>query len=153
MKIQAPEIQCAVNLGFNVFKSENIIRMHDTDMSGHLYFPSQFRLIHDAYDDLLHAEGVSVEKLFHKIGYIFVIVHCETDFLLPLNVGDPICVHAGVENIGNTSFTLTYKIFRKKDTLVGLGKTIFVGLDNLSRKKCPIHPFFRSILDKYLINS
>lgn len=130
------------------FLTDNKVRMHDTDMAGILYFGSQFRFVHDAWEDMIAEMGFSFERLFGKENFLFVIVHAESDYLRPLQAGDSLKIVAVIEEIKNTSFIVNYKIFRDKD-LVGTAKTIHVTIDKLTRKKIPIPPHFRSKLQMY----
>ena len=132
-----------------VFITKNRVRMHDTDMAGILYFPRQFRFVHDALEDLLDAEGTNFQKIFTTEEFVFVIVHAESDYYTSLFVGDPIEVHVYVERLGNTSFTLKYNIYRN-NVLTGSAKTVHVCLESKARKKAPIPQLFREKFSKYL---
>ncbi len=133
-----------------MFIAHNKVRMHDTDMAGLLYFARQFRFAHDALEDLYESEGYDFDNVFHKRDFVFVIVHCEADFFAHLKVGDKLEVHVSVEKIGNSSFTMSYNIFKKDDILVGTVKTIHVCLKASDRKKITIPDEFRLVLEKYL---
>lgn len=124
--------------------------MHDTDMAGILYFPRQFRFVHDALEDFLDSEGTNFEIIFHKEKFVFVIVHAESDYLSPLKVGDSLEVQLSVENIGTSSFTFAYKIFKTDGTLTGTAKTVHVALESHSRTKIPIPESLKNILVKHL---
>lgn len=131
-----------------MFISQNQVRMHDTDMAGILYFARQFRFAHDALEDFLAAEGLGLDVVFHGSHFVFVIVHAEADYLATLRVGDKLKVHLSVIHIGNTSFTINYKIYRGEE-LVGTAETVHVTLEATSRKKIPIPDEFRKKLEKY----
>jgi len=132
-----------------MFIAKDIVRMHDTDMAGILYFPRQFRFIHDAFEDFLAKEGFGFEKLFNEHAFTFVVVHAESDYLAPLKVGDPLTVHLFTENIGETSFTIGHEIYKEEKKLVGTGKTVHVTLDGKSRKKITVPDEWRNVLKKY----
>lgn len=121
------------------FIAKNKVRMHDTDMAGILYFPRQFRFAHDALEDFVENMGVTFDQLFREEEFVFVIVHAESDYYVPLHVGDNIEVHLSVERIGNSSFTIVYQIYREPEhILVGSAKTVHVCLESKSRIKIPI---------------
>lgn len=130
-----------------MFISKNRVRMHDTDMAGILYFPRQFRFVHDALEDFVEDKGYSFYRVFHENSFVFVIVHCEADYFAALNVGDALDVHLFIENIGNSSFTVAYDIFREGQK-VGAAKTVHVTLERISRKKIAIPQEFRQILEQ-----
>lgn len=123
--------------------------MHDTDMAGILYFAKQFRYVHDALEDLVEKEGFSFDYLFSNSDFVFVIVHAEADYLSPVKVGDLLEVHVEVENLGTTSFTMSYKIFKANDVMIGKAKTVHVCLDSKNRQKIPIPDVMRKIFQKY----
>jgi 1,4-dihydroxy-2-naphthoyl-CoA hydrolase len=131
-----------------MFVAKNKVRMHDTDMAGILYFARQFRFAHDALEDFVENEAFDFDKVFHKENFVFVIVHCEADYFAPLRVGDKLEVQVSVEKIGNSSFTMNYRIYREKSE-VGTVKTVHVTLERSSRKKIPIPQDFRQILEKH----
>ena len=134
-----------------MFISYNKVRMHDTDMAGILYFAKQFRFVHDALEDLVEKEGFSFDHLFNNSNFVFVIVHAEADYLTPVKVGDLLEVHVEVENLGNSSFTMVYRIFKTNDVLMGKAKTVHVCLDAKTRQKTPIPDKLRKVFQKHLI--
>ena len=136
-----------------MFISYNKVRMHDTDMAGLLYFARQFRFAHDALEDFTESQGLNFNQVFHQEKFIFVIVHCESDYYAPLFISDELEIHLTVEQIGNSSFTILYHILKKKDqTLVGLVKTVHVCLDSQSRKKIEIPSHLKTKLEKFLVS-
>jgi len=139
-------------MGGMPFITKNKVRMHDTDMAGILYFPRIYRFAHDALEDFIESEGTNFEQIFHKEKFVFVIVHSEADYYVPMKVGDPLEVHLYIERIGNSSFTIGYKIYREPvKELVGSAKTIHVCLDSTTRTKIPIPETMRTSLLKHLI--
>lgn len=133
-----------------MYIAQNKVRMHDTDMAGILYFARQFRFAHDALEDFAQSEGFSFDKVFHESAFVFVIVHAEADYLVPLKVGDHLEVHLTIEKVGTTSFHIHYNIYKKDKTLVGTAKTVHVTLDSKTRTKIPIPPTFKVILEQHL---
>ena len=124
------------------------VRMYDTDAAGILYFGNQFRFAHDTFEAMMDVEGWNFQRLFEVEPFIFVIVHAESDYLGSLHVGDEIEVVATVTHIGNSSFTLSYHIYKAK-VLVGKAQTVHVCLDKITRSKQPIPASFRPVLMKY----
>lgn len=134
-----------------MFIAKNKVRMHDTDMAGILYFPRQFRFVHDALEDFVESEGYSFQQIFHEENFVFVIVHCEADYYVPLVVGDALNVHVAVERIGTSSFTMLYEIYKTDHTHAGSAKTIHVTLERVSRTKILIPAILKKSLEKHLI--
>ncbi len=133
-----------------MFVTKNKVRMHDTDMAGILYFPRQFRFVHDALEDWMENEGLYFERLFTEEHFAFVIVHAEADYKAPLKVGDKLEVHLAVEKIATTSFIIDYVIYKEKK-VVGTAKTVHVTIDRETRKKIPIPIHLKSALQKNLL--
>lgn len=135
-----------------MYISKNTVRMHDTDMAGILYFAKQYRFAHDAWEELLEAEGVVLRDLFANSPFLFVIVHSEADYYQPLMLGDHVEVSVTVESIGNTSFTVLYSIaIAGTENVMGVAKTVHVCVDAKSRQKITIPDLFRDKLSKYLV--
>ncbi|MBT5953305.1 acyl-CoA thioesterase [bacterium] len=131
-----------------MFESKTSVKMYDTDAAGILYFASQFRFAHEAFEELLLKEGYTFADLLEREPFIFVIVHAESDYVAALKVGDKIDVKAWVSKIGNSSFEFSYHFFRD-DELVGKAKTNHVTLSRVERQKIEIPNKVKSILNKY----
>lgn len=133
-----------------MFIAHNVVRMHDTDMAGILYFARIYRFAHDALEDFMEYEGIRFQEMFRGSDFAFVIVHSEADYRQPLTVGDKLDVHVLVEKVGTSSFTMGYKIYRSDDhELVGTAKTVHVTLDPKTRSKIHIPEKFRVLLHNY----
>lgn len=113
------------------------IRLHDTDAAGVIFFANQFKIIHDAYEDLLEKVGWSFRTMLKGKNYFLPIVHAESDFKTPVFVGDKIVITVKVGLIGKTSFSLEYTLKRGK-TLVGTAKTVHVAINQKNHKKVPL---------------
>ncbi len=122
------------------------------DLAGLLYFPRQFRFVHDALEDFMAQEGLPFEKIFHESPFMFVIVHCESDYLEAMKVGDHLEIHLHCQEVGTTSFTLGYRIFRDDGLEMGKAKTVHVALDKEKREKIPIPTELLKILKKHCIH-
>lgn len=135
-----------------MFITKNKVRMHDTDMAGILYFPRQFRFMHDAFEDMMHTEGYCYNKIFKSDDFVYVVVHAESDYIKALHVSDDLEVRVCIEAIGTTSFTVSYEIYRLGNVepeLVGRGKTVHVTLKNSTRTKIPIPEKLRKTLERF----
>lgn len=130
-----------------MFTYKTKIRLHDTDAAGIIFFANQFKLIHDAYEDLLEKFGWSFKTMLKNTKYFLPIVHAESDYKIPVFVGDKIAITIKVGHIGTTSFSFEYTLKRGK-TLVGTAQTVHVTIDQKTRKKIPLPPAIRSALKK-----
>lgn len=132
-----------------MFITKNTVRMHDVDIVGILYFPKQFRFAHEALEDFLESENMAFGKLLKQKDFLFVIVHCESDYLSPLTVGDKLEVHVFIEHIGKTSFTVAYDIYLENGRKAGSAKTVHVSLDHKTRSKISIPESLLHLLHKH----
>ena len=130
-----------------MFTYKTKIRLHDTDAAGIIFFANQFKIIHDAYEELLEKIGLSCQTILNETNFFQPIVHAESDYKAPLFVGDKIVITIKVGHIGKTSFSLEY-ILKRGKTLVGTAKTVHVTIDQKTRKKIPIPSSLRLALKK-----
>jgi len=124
------------------------IRLHDTDAAGIIFFANQFKIIHDAYEDLLEKFGWSFQTMLKGTDYFLPIVHAESDYKTPVLVGDKIVITIKVGHIGSTSFSFEYTLKRGK-TLVGTAKTVHVTINQKTRQKIPLPKALRKALENY----
>ena len=122
------------------------IRLHDTDAAGILFFAHQFEIVHDAYELLLEKFGCSFPTMLKKRSFFLPIVHAESDYKVPLFVGDRIAISIKVGHIGETSFSFEYVIQNAQKKIVGTAKTVHVTINKKSRKKVPLPSELRTKL-------
>ena len=133
-----------------MYTYQTIIKLHQTDAAGLLFFSHQFEIIHDAYESLLEKIGFGFATLIQKKTYFLPIVHAEADYKAPLFVGDRITVQVTVEHIGETSFSFAYKLFNSQKKLIGTARTVHVTTDKKTRKKISLPSNMRSAISKLL---
>ncbi len=131
------------------FTYKTQLRLHDTDAAGILFFANQFKFLHDAYEHVLEKMGFSFQEMLTKRDYFLPIVHAESDYKMPLYVGDKITVTVTVAHIGTTSFSFAYEIRNTKKQLVGTGKTVHVTINKKTHTKIPLPKECRQALEKF----
>ena len=124
------------------------IRLHDTDAAGIIFFANQFKIIHDAYEELMEKFGWSFKAMLKDTNYFLPIVHAASDFKTPVFVSDKIAIGIKVGHVGRTSFSFEYTLKRGK-TLVGTAKTVHVAINQKTAKKIPLPPALRKLLVKH----
>ena len=134
-----------------MFQYTTTIKLHETDAAGLLFFTNQFKLMHDAYEQLIESLGFGFAVLIRERSYFLPIVHAQADFKAPLFVGNRITIQVGVDHIGETSFSFAYTITDEQKHLVGTGKTVHVTMDKKTHTKIPLPPDMRSALSKLLV--
>jgi len=127
---------------------QTTIKLHHTDAAGILFFSHQFSIIHEAYEVLFEQIGFSFARLIRESDFFLPIVHAESDYKAPLFVGDRIIVNVNIANIGNTSFTLEYKIANANKLIVGTAKTVHVSIDKQNGEKISLPEDLRNALTK-----
>jgi len=132
-----------------MFAYKVTIKLHETDAAGLLFFSQQFKLIHDAYEELLESFGIGFSVMLKKKSYFLPIVHAESDYKKPLFVGDRLIIEVTVGAIGKTSFTFEYRLLKNK-VLVGTAKTVHVTISKKTGKKIPLPSEMRKALKKVL---
>ncbi len=126
-----------------------VVRMYDTDAAGIIYFASQFRFAHDAFESVMALSGKGFRDLIENESYMFVIVHAESDFKAPMRLGDKIAVKTIVSHIGHTSFSMAYEITNQDGVVTGTTKTIHVALDKATWKKRELPDDVKAFLRKF----
>lgn len=121
------------------------IRLQETDATGVLYFAEQFKIVLEAFEELLVQRGFSFKALTES-PYFMPVVHAESDYLAPLYVGDQIEVEAKVERVGTSSVTMGYCL-RKIATgeEVGRAKIVHVLVDRETRASVPLPDHLRGV--------
>lgn len=123
------------------------IRLRDTDATGVLYFTEQFRIALEAFEEYLKSSNYSLGVLVHNSDYLTPIVHVEGDYYAPLLVGDDIRVSLEVSKIGNSSFTLFYRLF-KSEKEVGKVSIVHVCVSKEMKTSHPLPDHLLSLLRK-----
>lgn len=124
------------------------IKLHETDAAGLLFFSHQFKIIHDAYESLLEKIGFGFANLIREKDFFLPIVHAESDYKLPLFVGDVLEIRITVENLGRTSFTFAYELRNARRQIVGTARTVHVTVDKKTRKKIPLPQDMRKKIEE-----
>lgn len=119
-----------------MFRHHTTVRLAHTDAAGLLFFPNQFLLAHEAYEEWLKLAGFSIAQVLRERELLIPIVHCEADFHAPLQVGDQLVVELRCESRGTHSFTLGYTL-RRGEEVVGTTKTVHVCVERKSMGKVP----------------
>jgi 1,4-dihydroxy-2-naphthoyl-CoA hydrolase len=132
-----------------VVKKKIIVRLHDTDAAGLLFFAHQFFYAHDVYEELLRAIGLPMESLLEEEDFFVPIVHAESQYLRGLSVGQEVEISVAVSSLGNTSYTLEYELRNSGGEVVGRAKTVHVSVDRITRKKILLPEKLRSRLEAF----
>lgn len=130
-----------------------IVKLHDTDASGRLFFACQFKIIHDVYQKFMKKIGYSLSDRLLKKDFYLPIRHAEADFLQPVQVDDDIRIFLTVAKVGKSSFTLAYKLSTRRATLLGTARTVHAAIDPATGKKIALPEAFKKKLQKLAANN
>ena len=131
-----------------MFTYKTTVKMHDTDAAGVLFFGNQFKMIHDAYEEMIERLGVGFATILKKTDFFVPIVHAEADYKTPLFVGDKITVKIRLARVGKSSFAFSYVLLGKNNKIVGTAKTVHVTTNQKTKKKIPLPDKIRLALKK-----
>jgi 1,4-dihydroxy-2-naphthoyl-CoA hydrolase len=93
------------------FKYSRVIRFHETDAAGVVYFANLLTLCHEAYEASLQAAGIDLKSFFSGQSALAVpIVHAEANFYQPLFCGDAIAILLTPKALSPHSFEVNYRI-------------------------------------------
>jgi len=134
------------------FTSVQKIRFDDVDGAGIVYYPKYFHLCHAAFEDFFDtAASISYPGLIRERRLGFPTVAVESSFTAPLAYGDVAVVELSVKQVGRTSVTFAYRIWRRRDGAPCFqAEVVTVLIDLDSQRPVPIPPELRAILEQYL---
>jgi 1,4-dihydroxy-2-naphthoyl-CoA hydrolase len=124
------------------------LRMRDTDAGGVLFFARQFDLVHEALEAFLDELGFGLGRQLDREDFITPVVHAESDYRLPVRLGDSIRIRLSVEHIGRRSFTVSYELCNDAGKTTGTARTTHVAISKATRKAIPLPPPLRESLEK-----
>jgi 1,4-dihydroxy-2-naphthoyl-CoA hydrolase len=87
------------------------IYLSDTDAAGVVYFAKGLEICHQAYEESLAEQGISLKQMIQEGKTALPIVHGEIDFLRPLFCGDRIQISLVASLINHSEFAIAYQIF------------------------------------------
>jgi 1,4-dihydroxy-2-naphthoyl-CoA hydrolase len=129
-----------------MFSYHTHIYLHDTDLTGVIYFPNQLRLALEAFENFSRPKGCNIKTLIDE-GYLIPVVHAEADYMAPLEMGDEIKISIWLDKMGTSSFTLCFSYYNQtKQILAGTAKITHVFIRHTTKRSTPIPEEFRSIL-------
>ena len=123
------------------------VRLQDTDATGVLYFPEQFKMALETFEDFLSHHQMSLRELIDS-PYLLPVVHAEANYLAPVMVGDELDIYLTVQAVGTKSVTLAYRfVDHKKKLDVGTATIVHVTIDRHTRSSVPMPDFLKVIFE------
>jgi 4-hydroxybenzoyl-CoA thioesterase len=134
------------------FSSGQIVRFHDIDRAGIVYYPRFFDYIHRTFEDFCESEvGVPHHTIVDEMKVGFPVVHIESDFHHPLQHGDRITVEMTCARLGRSSMTMRYRLFRPGATDPAAEAAITTACVEITKvKPIPIPDLLRAAFQRHL---
>ncbi len=93
-----------------MYTYETTLRLRDTDAAGVIYFANIFNLAHEALESFMASVGMDIGIIIRSTHFDLPVVHAEADYRKPILPGDRLHIDVTNEQLGETSFTLLYRI-------------------------------------------
>lgn len=87
-----------------------MVRFHEIDRAGIVYFATIFQYCHEAYEDLLVELVGNLEEFFRATDWGLPLVHAEADYAQPLRLGDRVKIALRPARVGEKSVTYEYTL-------------------------------------------
>jgi len=129
-----------------MFTQRRFIQLHDTDAYGILFFANQLRFCHDAFQEWLRQLGMPMEPRRDRAVFVAVVVHAESDYRAPVELGDEITVTMHVAKLGTTSFTSAFSFTNQRGVVVGEARLVQVTINPMTSGKIAIPADLRAAL-------
>ncbi len=118
------------------FQYHRVIRFHETDAAGVVYFANVLTLCHEAYEAALGEADFNLGRFFSRDGGFAVpIVHTQSDFYQPLKCGDAIAILLTPTQLTSHSFEISYKVYRL-DQAAAIAPNQKAAVSALTRHMC-----------------
>lgn len=119
----------------NPYLYHRIIRFHETDAAGVVYFANVLTLCHEAYEASLAAAGIDVRAFFGGGPFAVPVVHGAVDFRRPLYCGDQVAIALAPHPLDDTSFEIDYTLANAEQQTVATALTRHVCIDGIRRQR------------------
>lgn len=122
------------------FDYTRLIRFHETDGAGVVYFANGLVLCHEAYEASLEAAGIGLREFFSPTDLAYPITHASIDFRRPLYCGDRIVTVLTPEQSDESSFAIAYHLHKAEapDKVVATAQTHHVCIEAQMRSRHPL---------------
>lgn len=117
-----------------------VVRFHETDAAGVVYFANILTLCHEAYEASLVATGINVQEFFGGSALAVPVVHASVDFRRPLHCGDEVAIAITPLRLDDTTFEISYCLSNADQKIVATATTRHVCIDGANRQRHPLSP-------------
>jgi len=128
------------------FADPRRVRFQDVDAAGIIFYPRILEYMSDVYIAMLMSAGWDLPTELRTGTVGTPLVHAEADYLAPLRFGDEVSVEVVGVKLGETSFTVGYRVRTATGKVAAVGQTVHVCLDRTTFRPQAIPPVLREML-------
>ena len=132
-----------------VFEYRLTVPFQDIDAAGVVFYAHLFRYAHEAYEHFMQQIGCSLQALLAEDTYLLPLVHAQADYRRPLRYADKLKIEIRLKQLGQTSFTLDYRVLGVGQTEHANLETVHVALDSTSQRPRPLPDTLREALHRF----
>jgi 1,4-dihydroxy-2-naphthoyl-CoA hydrolase len=131
------------------FVHQRRVRFQDADPAGIVFFAHVLTFCHEAYEELLRAEGLPLERLLvQPPGY--PLRHATVDFLGPLRIGMLVGIEVSVGKLSERSYRLDYTLQDEGGAPLAKASTVHVAVDRATMRPTALPEDLRAALARHL---
>lgn len=130
------------------FNYRRTIYLRETDATGVLYFPEQFKLALEAFEAFLISAGFHLTNMIDTMDFLMPVVHAEANYSAPMRAGDVIEIHLSLKKMGDSSFTLSSLIFDAHKKQIGDVSIIHATVSKKAYRSIPLPTMLKGYLQK-----
>ena len=132
------------------FRAHLKVRFGDIDHAGIVYYPRFLHYFHVGLEEFFAVEvGTEYHTVINDERVGLPVVHLEIDFRSPLRFGDEIDVEVRAVDLGTTSVTWRYAVWKQDGALAAEATIVTVCLDMDSFGKRPLPEWLRQRFAAY----
>lgn len=131
-----------------IFESKCVVRMHDTDATGVIYFNQVFRFACNLFEEALDAKGFDLKGAIENNDLVFPIVACSSEYFKPLRLSEKLTISLFLQNLGEKSFSLLSKFFIEKEGSLASQVLITHACVSKTTQKACVIPDYLKVLFK-----
>jgi 1,4-dihydroxy-2-naphthoyl-CoA hydrolase len=113
------------------------IYLSDTDAAGVLYFAQGMSICHEAYEEWLQEQGISLKVILQEKKIALPIVRAEINFFQPIFCGDKLEIKLELLELKINKFAIAYNIVNPTfpDILLTKALTVHVCINPQTRQR------------------
>ncbi len=123
------------------FRSRRVVRFHEIDAAGIVFFARVLDYVHDHYTDFLASVGSPLPEVLAARSWAAPIGHVEVDYFEPLRFGDELTLLLAAAHVEGSHVTLAHQVLRHASNRVAaVAQTahVFVSADTF--RPIPVPP-------------